>query len=474
MIGRSGRKRMVLAADAAAQALRLYCGMAASQARALCAELVVHDADPAGDGEALDRLALWALKFYAPIVAADPPDGLVLDVSGVAHLFDGEEAMLADMVARLSAVGLAARAGLAGTWGAAHALARFIHAPATIVPSDQSGRAIAHLSTSALRLPEGMADALGKMGIDTIGEIEAKPRVPLALRFGPELTRRLDQAYGRASEPIEPIEAEELILVRRAFAEPVSAPDTLARHILKLVEALCAALEGKGLGARTLDLRFYRTDNRIEVVRVGMAKPVRDIKRLARLLCDKLETVDPGFGVETMILAAPMAEALTWKPVATDLTSAPTPDVADLVDTLANRLGPGRLYRAAPAQSDVPERSVRRVEPTGPPTGETWPAHWPRPTRLLPHPERIDTLALLPDQPPTAFTWRGVRRRVKRADGPERIFGEWWRRDGEVDAVRDYFQLEDEAGERFWVFRRGDGQQSVTGDLTWFLHGLFA
>jgi protein ImuB len=143
------------------------------------------------------------------------------------------------------------------------------------------------------------------------------------------------------------------------------------------------------------------------------------------------------------------------------------------VDTLANRLGPGRLYRAAPAQSDVPERSVRRVEPTGPPTGETWPAHWPRPTRLLVRPERIDTLALLPDQPPTAFTWRGVRRRVRRADGPERIFGEWWRRDGEVDAVRDYFQLEDDAGERFWVFRRGDGEQPGTGDLTWFLHGLF-
>ena len=111
-----------------------------------------------------------------------------------------------------------------------------------------------------------------------------------------------------------------------------------------------------------------------------------------------------------------------------------------------------RLYRATPAQSDVPERSVRRIEPTAAPTGETWPAHWPRPTRLLPHPERIETLALLPDQPPTAFTWRGVRRRVKRADGPERIFGEWWRRDGEIDAVRDYFQLEDEAGERFWVF----------------------
>jgi protein ImuB len=474
MIGAAGRKRVVLAADAAAQRFRLYPGMAAAQARALCAELVVHDADPPGDAAALERLALWALKLYAPVVAADPPAGLVIDATGAAHLHGGEEGLLLDMIARLAAVGLTARAAMAGTWGAAHALARYVANPTTIVGSEQSGRAIAHLPTRALRLAGGMPEALGKMGIDTIGEIEAKPRAPLALRFGPELTRRLDQAYGRAAEPIEPVDTPEMVQVRRAFAEPISAPETLARYTLQLVEALCDALEAKGLGARTLDLRFHRVDNRIEVVRVGMARPVRDIKRLTRLLCDKLETVDPGFGIETMILAAPMAEPLSWKPVANDLSEPAIPDVADLVDTLSNRLGPGRLYRGAPAQSDVPERSIRKIEATAPATGEGWPARWPRPARLLPHPERIESMALLPDQPPVSFTWRGVRRRVKRADGPERVFGEWWRRDGEFDAVRDYFQLEDDAGERFWVFRRGDGEQPVTGDLTWFLHGLFA
>ena len=144
-----------------------------------------------------------------------------------------------------------------------------------------------------------------------------------------------------------------------------------------------------------------------------------------------------------------------------------------MIDTLANRLGAERVYRIVPAQSDVPERSVRKVAPTAPETGETWPARWARPTRLLRRPERIETMALLPDQPPVWFAWQGVRRRVAKADGPERIFGEWWRRDGELDAVRDYFQLEDQAGERFWVFRRGDGERGVTGDLSWFLHGLF-
>ena len=105
---------------------------------------------------------------------------------------------------------------------------------------------------------------------------------------------------------------------------------------------------------------------------------------------------------------------------------------------------------------------------------QTWPDHWPRPSRLLPIPEPIETVALLPDHPPVSFTWRGVRRRVKRADGPERVFGEWWKRDAELIAVRDYFQVEDEAGERFWIYprRRRRGCRD-TGSHRWFLHGIF-
>lgn len=463
----------MLAANAAAQVQRVRPGLPAAEARAHCADLVVEDADPAGDLDHLDRLALWALRRYCPIVAADPPDGLVLDVSGAAHLFGGEAAMLADMIERLAANGVAARAGLADSWGAAHALARYVADPIAIAPQDEAGRSIAHLPVRVLRLADDIVSGLGKVGIDVVAELESKPRAPLALRFGPQLTRRLDQAYGRQAEPIEPVEAPELVQVRQAFAEPIGAPETLARYTLKLVEALCVRLEELGLGARKLDLRFIRVDNRLETIRVGMAKPVRDVKRLTRLLCDKLETVDPGFGVETMVLAAPIAEPITLKVVANDLTEPAIPDVGDLIDTLANRSGGHRLYRAAPAQSDVPERSVRKIEPAAPETGDGWPARWPRPTRLLARPERVEAVALLPDQPPVTFTWRGVRRRVRRADGPERIFGEWWRRDGELDAVRDYFQLEDDTGARFWVFRRGDGERQVTGDLTWWMHGLF-
>ncbi len=461
----------MLAADQAALERRLYPGMAATQARALVEDLIVQDLDPVADALALEQLALWALRRYAPVVAADPPDGLVLDVTGATHRYGGDAGLLSDLIARTAEVGLDARVAMADTWGAAHALARHRARPSILCGPGE--RALASLPTGALRLPSDMVEALARLGIDTVGEIEAKPRAPLALRFGPELTRRLDQAYGRTPEPITPVDAPELIKAHRVFAEPIGAPETLARYTLKLVETLCAELEARALGATRVDLRFERVDNRIEAVRVGTARPVRDIGRLTRLLCDKIETVDPGLGVEVMVLSAPVVQPLDWSSRPGDLTAPAERDVADLVDQLTNRLGRSRLYRLAPAQSDVPERSIRKLAPTAPPVAETWARRWPRPSRLLARPEAIEAVALLPDQPPVAFSWRGVRHRVRRADGPERIFGEWWRRDGEIDAVRDYFQLEDEAGARFWVYRRGDGEQAATGDLSWWLHGLF-
>jgi protein ImuB len=473
LIGRAGRRRVVLAGDVAALRAGLRVGMHASKAQALMPGLIVMDADPVGDAEALERLAVWALRLYAPIVAADPPDGLVIDTTGADHLHGGEHAMATAMVERLAASGFVARVAIADTWGAAHAFARFLARPVTVMPPGESAKALLDLPIAALRLPQDMVESLRTLGFDRIGELADKPRAPLTLRFGPELGRRLDQAMGRSAEPIDPIRPPDLIEVRRVFAEPIAAAETIARYIGKLVVLLCEVLEAKGLGARRLDLLFHLVDNRIEAIRVGTALPVRDVKRLTRLLCDKIETVDPGFGIEIMRLAATLAEPLAPKQMISSLTEEPEADVSGLIDTLANRVGDQKLYRFAPVASDVPERSVRRVAPTAPDTGAAWPDHWPRPSRLLPVPEAIETLALLPDHPPVHFTWRGIRRRVKRADGPERVFGEWWKRDAELIAVRDYFQIEDEAGERFWIYRAGDGEDKATGSQRWFLHGIF-
>lgn len=479
LVGRDRRRRIVVACDPVARALGLRPGVAAAQAHALVPGLATFDAEPDADADALDRLALWALRRYAPVCAADGPDGLALDATGAAHLKGGEAAFLADLERRLQEAGAQARAVFAPTYGAAHALARYADAP-SIVAEGGIGEAIGGLPIAALRLPPDLVAGLRRMGFDTILDLERRPRGPLTLRFGPEVGRRLDQAFGRLFEPIVPVVEPHTPRAERVFAEPVGAVETLARCAAELVDALCARLERDGLGARRLDWLCHRVDNRIEAVRVGTARPTRDRRRLTRLLQDRIGALAPGFGIERMTLTAAIAEPLDWTPVGSGLTDPAAPDLSGLVDVLANRPGVRALYRAEAVESDVPERSVRRAAPfaaslTAPPAAPSpaWSPDWPRPARLFRAPEPVETLALLPDHPPAWFTWREVRRRIRRADGPERIYGEWARGDAEMWAVRDYFQVEDEAGERFWLFRAGDGEDARTGPQTWFIHGKF-
>jgi protein ImuB len=254
LVGRDRKRRVVLAADAAARRVGLRVGMPATKAQALVTGLVIMDADPSADAAALERLALWALQRYAPIAAADSPDGLVIDVTGATHLHGGEDVMLANMIERLGAAGITAHAAIADHWGAAHAQARYATRPSVTVAPCGGTTAIAPLPIAALRLPRDMVDDLRRLGFDRIGDLLTKPRAPLELRFGPELGRRLDQATGQLNEPIDPVRPPDLIEIRRTFAEPIGAAETIARYTGKLVVALCEALEAKGLGAKRVDL----------------------------------------------------------------------------------------------------------------------------------------------------------------------------------------------------------------------------
>lgn len=464
---------MVLAADAAARAAGLRVGMAVSKAQVLVPGLLVQPADPSADAAALDRLALWALRCIAPVVAADPPDGIVIDSTGTDHLHGGEAALLEGLLGRFTLSGVAARAAIADTWGAAHALARHAARPTFVAPPGHGASPLTSLPLDALRLPGRMAADLRLLGFELIGDLLEQPRAPLARRFGPELVRRIGQALGDEPELIEPVRQADLIEASRAFAEPISAAETIARYIGQLTAELCTRLAARGLGARWLDLICYRVDSHAQALRIGTATPVCEARRLTRLLCDRIETIDPRFGIEVMTLTASLAEPLVSRQTANSLVEEPSAEVADLVDLLANRLGAQALYRAAPVASDVPERSVTRIPALAPETGAVWPGHWPRPGRLLGRPEPVEAVALLPDHPPASFTWRGIRRRVRRADGPERIFGEWWLCDPELAAVRDYFRVEDDAGDRYWIYRAGDGEDARTGSHRWFLHGVF-
>jgi protein ImuB len=494
---RVGGRDLVHAANAGAAALGIAPGMWLTQARVMAAGLVVLPADPEGDRAAMTRLAMAIARSWAPCVALSDETGLFIDLTGVAHLHGGEDGFSRRLHRVLNRLGFRNRIAVADTPGAAWALARRRcdpDRPLLLCAPDDQREALASLPVDALRLEAAPIRLLDRLGVDTVGELARLPRKPLMRRFGGALIRRLDQATGAAPEPLEPVTPPERIVVERRFFEPIATAGAIERCLQDLCPGLGMALAEAGLGARGVLLVAERVDGRAQTLRVGFARPNRDPAHLLRLLRRRIEEIDPGFGVDALSLHVIRADLLGPEALGPALAELGAPDLAPLVDLLANRLDGRAPWRVRPVESDVPERSVATVPALDPPArdapalrpddvrrlaGEAddhpWHPRWPRPVRLLPRPEPVEhVMAELPDQPPRRFTWRGVSHRVVRADGPERITGEWWRRSAEAHAVRDYFQVEDEEGRRFWLFRRGDGVRAETGDLSWHLHGAYA
>lgn len=468
LVRTSGNRQEVAAASQQALHLGVRPGEPLARVRARLPGLHAEPHDAAADAEALERLGHWLRQRMSPLVALDLPDGLFLEAEGASHLFGGEARMLDGLVARLGRAGLSARAALADTAGAAHALARFGPSATLVVPPHAHPEALAPLPVAALRLPPEDTAGLARLGIVSIGDLLALPRASLGRRFGLDLLRRLDQALGRAGEPLAFLPHPEPLAATLRLAEPVAHAEALHALVDRLVPLLCQKLAQRGQGARRLDLLFQRLDGSIAAVRAGTAAPSREVAHLSRLLHLLVEDVDPGFGIEAATLACPLAAPLPPEQRGADMA----PGMAETVDRLAARLGEGAVFRLAPRAAAFPESSVARAAPLAAISGG-WPAHLPRPTRLVEPPERVEAIAMLPDRPPALFVWRGRRHRVRAADGPERMHGEWWKRAAEEGAVRDYFLVEDETGTRFWLFRRGDGEDPATGDFSWHLHGLF-
>ncbi|HTH97296.1 MAG TPA: DNA polymerase Y family protein [Stellaceae bacterium] len=466
-VTRDGRRRILAAVDDAARALGLVPGMDVAHAQALVGDLALVPAVPESDATGLALLGDWCHRF-GPIVAVDAPDGLLFDAGGLAHLYGGEDRLLEVLEARLSALGLAVRLGLADTVGAAWAWARF--GPAGIIESCAQHAALASLPVAGLRIEAAIAKRLGQLGFGRIGQLYTLPRASLTRRFGPHLVTRLDQALGAVEEPVAPLTPVEDPNLCLGFAEPIATPEDLTRAIHHLCAGLCRMLAEHGLGARRLLLVCHRVDGVNGRIGIGTVRANRDAGHLARLLLERLDTIDPGFGIEAMRLIATRTDLQAPEQLGT--LHANHSDGGDgggdaeldmLVDRLIGRLGAAHVYRMQPVESDWPEHAMHRVAPMA----ETYAAALPvlpRPVRLLAYPEPVETTALMPDHPPAQFIWHGIRHKVVHADGPERLTPEWWR-GGKDRAERDYFQVEDESGRRFWLFRQ---------DRAWFLHGFFA
>lgn len=464
--------RRLAAIDARAQALGLHPGQKAADAAALVPDLACADHDPQADLTALEALADWCVRF-SPAVASDAPDGLFLDIGGGDRLWGGEAALCAELEARLAGAGIPARLAVAGAPAAAWALARF---DPGICPGGHEAARLAPLPVAALRLDEADAVQLARLGLRTVGQVMGLPRGPLTRRFGPGVLLRIDQALGRLPQALSYRRPASPWSQRLAFAEPISAPEDLARVAGDLTVMLCRQLQTAGRSARRFALSYHRLDGGSLTVEVGLALAGREPAALLRLLLPKLDTVDPGFGVESATILADEVQPLDMAQTALDPAQIEADAaLAPLIDRLANRLGADRVWRAAPVQSHAPERAVARCAPLSGKREAGWDPAQPRPLRLFARPEPIEAaLAVLPDGAPARFQWRGLWRKVRCAEGPERIAQEWWRLASEqtsVGAVRDYYRVEDETGGRFWLFRAGfyGGEERPR----WWLHGVF-
>jgi len=444
------------AVNAAAAAAGLQPGMNLANARALVPDLQAVPADPAGDTAALLRLADWCGRF-SPWVAADGGDGILLDISGVPHLFGGEAMMLSHMARAFRGLHLGARFGIADTPAAARAWVR--HAEGGILPQGSGLTHTGRLPVAALQPDAATAGALLSLGLHTVADLAALPRGPLTQRFGAALLDRLDALLGRREEPISPRAAAAPWRSRVDLAEPVSMREAIERLLEQLLQALCGLLEREQLGARQLCLRCWRVDGGMQALTIGTARPSREPAHLFRLFRDRLETIEPGFGIETFVLEAGAVGRLGPEQIGLEAAGeAGSTDFAQLIDRLQARLGRQAVCRQHPADSHCPERAVITVHPLARWQAQARPPGGARPVLLLRPPEFAD---MQPDI--SAFRWRRLHRRIRQATGPERLRGEWWR-DGMEVSARDYYRIEDEQGRRYWLFRSPEG---------WFVHGLF-
>ena len=464
--------QLIHAVTPAAATRGAHPGMRLTDARALDPKLRAEAADPVGDAALLKRLARWAGR-WSPLVEMDGEDGLRLDVTGVAHLFGGEDELAADMRARFAALGLTGRVAIAPTASASWALSRFARQP-TIVTLDELSNVLSSLPVAALRLDARPVQVLERLGLKTIGQLASLPRKSLQRRFreADNPLHALDRALGLRDEPLtgEPIDLPPRAMAR--LAEPATHPEAAAQALDRLVPNLARQLQDRKLGARRLHLAGYQVDGSVAGTGVATAIPTRDPKHLMRLLVDKAATLDPEFGFDAFALTASWCEPLGA--AQESLVDEPNgeAEVARLVDRLSVKLGPERVRRPQPIASHLPERAngwrpaIDRFEAI---EGMATP---PRPQHLLDRPEAIAVVYATPEGLPRRFVWRRLVHDIAKAEGPERIAPEWWR-ERSTARLRDYYRVEDNDGRRYWIFREGLVGDGRGGAPEWYLHGLF-
>jgi protein ImuB len=474
--------------DTAARA-GLSIGLPLANARAICPELTVYDADEVADTRTLNDIADWCDRF-TPLVALDPPYGLFLDITGCAHLFGGERALLQAVCSALTQRGFAVSGAIAGTSVCARTLTR--QASGRIVADGEEAEAVSGLPISALGADDAITKGLRRAGLKTVGDVASRARYEITARFGAPFTTLLEHALGEGDAPISPRKPLPDYIVEKRFPEPIATETMIAMTLSSLAGMLVAAMDKQGKGARRLEASFFRTDGAVRTITVETGRPVTKPDMIDRLFRERLEALndplDPGFGFDLIRLSAGRTEIVVQQQRDLDAHVHDNDELSALIDRIAARIGGKRVVVHLPQDTHIPERAVLSA-PAQHHLAAASQAAWParidgepplRPLRLFEKPEPIKVpFATVPDGPPHHFTWRRATHQVVRVEGPERIAMEWWKQDGET-LTRDYFRIEDDEGRRFWIFRDGLYDRELVDaegkpePAHWYVHGLFA
>lgn len=473
LVARVGQALRLAALESDGARHGLAVGMTLADARARCPDLVTAPHEPSEDAKLLATLAGRMARF-TPMVALDPPDGLVLDITGCAHLFGGEAALTRLAIAE---AGLSAKPALASHAAAARALARFERGQA----GGEEALRIRALPIAALELPEASLSGLRRAGLKQLGDLASRPSAALAARFGEEAVAKLRAILGFAGSPITARKALPPIRADIRFAEPIGRTQDVLEVAESLLEDTARQMEARRIGGRRFVLRLERADGALRHLAVETALPTRDAAPVVRLLRERLDNLadplDPGFGFDAMALAVPRHEPLAARQTSSEAEDRDEETIAALLDRLATRLGEGAILRLHPRDRHSPEKAQALVAAArGAPAATPEPG-LPRPLFLFDPPQEVSAIAGVPDGPPLRFTWRGRAHDVRLAEGPERIAPEWWRHAlGHLPETplltRDYYRVEDGAGYRFWLFRHGLFEEQT--HPRWYLHGLFS
>jgi protein ImuB len=488
VVAKQNNALQISALDDAAAHLGLEAGLPLANARAVCPDIQVFDADEAADAQALNAIADWCDRF-TPLVALDSPHGLLLDITGCAHLFGGEAALMQMLCGALTRQDFAVSAAIAGTSVCARTMNHYVHG--RIVMDGEEAEAIKPLPVFALGADDAITRGLRRAGLKTIGDVASRARHEITARFGADFTTLLEQALGQGDAPTSPRKPLPDYIVEKRFAEPVSTGEVIAATLSRLAQTLVTAMDRQGKGARRLEASFFRTDGAVRTIAADTGQPVTKAEMIDRLFRERLDALadplDPGFGFDLVRLSASRTEIVVQQQRDLDANVHDNDELAALIDRIAARIGGRRVVVQLPQDTHIPERAVLAA-PAQHHLAAAAQASWTaraegepplRPLRLFEKPEVVKVIAQVPDGPPAWFQWRRATHTVVHVEGPERVAMEWWRAQGEM-LTRDYFRVEDEEGSRFWLYRDGLYDREIVQkegkaiQPNWFMHGLFA